>query len=59
MTVFAAGDTNVPARIVAAGREVDDLVRLNGQRLIKLSDVGPKDRTKPLPPILKWASVCV
>jgi len=43
MTVFAAGGANVPARVAAAGREVDDLVRLNGQWLIKVRDVAPKD----------------
>jgi len=43
MTVFgAAGQTN-PARVAAAGREVDELVRVNGQWLIKLRDVAPKD----------------
>jgi uncharacterized protein (TIGR02246 family) len=43
MTVFAAGGQNVPARVAAAGREVDALVRLNGQWLIKLRDVAPKE----------------
>ncbi len=43
MTVFASGGENVPPRVAAAGREVDDLVRLNGQWLIKLRDVAPKD----------------
>jgi uncharacterized protein (TIGR02246 family) len=43
MTVFAAGGANVPARVAAAGREIDELVRLNGQWLIKLRDVAPKD----------------
>jgi uncharacterized protein (TIGR02246 family) len=43
MTVFAAGGANVPARVAAAGREVDELVRLNGQWLIKVRDVAPKD----------------
>ena len=42
MTVFAAGGPNVPARVAAAGREVDELVRTNGQWLIKLRDVAPK-----------------
>lgn len=42
MTVFAAGGANQPARLAAAGREVDELVRLNGQWLIKLRDVTPK-----------------
>jgi uncharacterized protein (TIGR02246 family) len=43
MTVFAAGGANMPARVAAAGREVDELVRLNGQWLIKVRDVAPKD----------------
>jgi hypothetical protein len=43
MTVFAAPGENPPARVAAAGREVDELVRLNGQWLIKLRDVSPKD----------------
>jgi hypothetical protein len=29
--------------VAAAGREVDELVRSNGQWLIKLRDVAPKD----------------
>jgi hypothetical protein len=43
MTVFATGGANVPARVAAAGREVDELVRWNGQWLIKVRDVAPKD----------------
>lgn len=43
MTVFAAGAQNAPPRVAAAGHEVDDLVRLNGQWLIKLRDVAPKE----------------
>ncbi len=42
MTVFAAGGEKVPARVAAAGREVDELVRLNGQWLIQSRDVAPK-----------------
>ncbi len=34
---------NVPARVVNAGREVEELARVNGQWLIKLRDVAPKD----------------
>jgi SnoaL-like domain len=44
MTVFAANGPNVPARVAAAGREVDKLVRLNGQWLIKSRDVAPKEQ---------------
>ncbi len=43
MTVFAAGGPKVPARVAAAGREVDELVRINGQWLIKTRDVAPAD----------------
>ncbi|MGH9494767.1 MAG: nuclear transport factor 2 family protein [Candidatus Sulfotelmatobacter sp.] len=43
MTVFAQGGPNVPVRVAAAGREVDELVRVNGQWLIKTRDVAPKD----------------
>jgi hypothetical protein len=43
MTVFAQAGPNVPVRVAAAGREVDELVRVNGQWLIKLRDVAPKD----------------
>ena len=43
ITVSAAGGANVPARVAAAGREVDELIRVNGQWLIKVRDVAPKD----------------
>lgn len=43
MTVFAQAGPNVPVRVAAAGREVDELVRVNGQWLIKARDVAPKD----------------
>jgi uncharacterized protein (TIGR02246 family) len=42
MTVFGAAGDKTPARVAAAGREVDELVRVNGQWLIKLRDVSPK-----------------
>ena len=42
ITVFADGGPNKPPRIAAAGREVDELVRTNGQWLIKSRDVAPK-----------------
>ncbi len=42
MTVFAAVDKK-PANVAAAGREVDELVRVNGNWLIKVRDVSPKD----------------
>jgi uncharacterized protein (TIGR02246 family) len=43
MTVFVAAGEKTPPRVAAAGREVDELVRSNGQWLIKLRDVAPKD----------------
>jgi uncharacterized protein (TIGR02246 family) len=43
MTVFAAAGPKVPARVAAAGREVDELVRVNGEWLIKTRDVAPTD----------------
>jgi SnoaL-like domain len=43
MTVFGSAGENAPTRVAAAGREVDELVRLNGHWLIRLRDVAPKD----------------
>jgi uncharacterized protein (TIGR02246 family) len=43
ITVFADGGEKRPARVAAAGREVDELVRTNGQWLLKSRDVSPKD----------------
>ena len=43
MTVSAAAGANNPSRVLGAGREVDELVRMNGQWLIKTRDVTPKD----------------
>jgi len=43
MTVFAAAGPKTPSRVAAAGREVDELVRLNGQWLIKTRDVAPTE----------------
>jgi hypothetical protein len=43
MTVFAGSGEKTPTRVAAAGREVDELVRVNGTWLIKLRDVAPKD----------------
>jgi hypothetical protein len=43
MTVFAAAGPKTPLRVAAVGREVDELVRLNGQWLIKTRDVAPTD----------------
>ena len=43
LTVFAQQGPNVPVRVAAAGCEVDELVRVNGQWLIQSRDVAPKD----------------
>lgn len=43
MTVFAERGGDTPPRVAAAGREIDELVRVNGQWLIKLRDVAPTD----------------
>src|SRR5215831_16887643 len=43
MTVFQGADRSVPVRVAAAGRGIDDLVRVNGHWLIKQRDVAPKD----------------
>src|SRR5436190_10338865 len=43
ITVSGAGPDNAQPRIVAAGRSVDHLERVNGKWLIKLRDVAPKD----------------
>lgn len=42
MTVFGQNGEKTPPRVAAAGREVDQLVRMNGQWLIQLRDVAPK-----------------
>jgi hypothetical protein len=43
LTVFAQAGPNVPLRVAAAGRDIDELVRVNGHWLIKTRDVAPKD----------------
>jgi uncharacterized protein (TIGR02246 family) len=43
MTVFAAGGQQTPPRVAAAGRSVDELVRVNGKWLIKSRNVSPQD----------------
>jgi hypothetical protein len=43
LTVTGAGGQNTPPRVVAAGRSVDHLERVNGKWLIKLRDVAPRD----------------
>jgi 3-phenylpropionate/cinnamic acid dioxygenase small subunit len=42
-TVFGAQGQNTPVRVAAAGRSIDQLVRVNGQWLIQSRDVAPKD----------------
>lgn len=42
MTVFGAVGQDTPVRVAAAGRSVDELVRVNGKWLIKSRDVAPK-----------------
>jgi len=42
-TVFGALGQDTPVRVAAAGRSVDDLVRLNGKWLIKTRNVTPQD----------------
>jgi uncharacterized protein (TIGR02246 family) len=42
MTGFGAAGQDTPTRVAAAGRGVDELVRVNGQWLIKNRDVAPQ-----------------
>lgn len=42
MTVFGAVGSDTPPRVAAAGRGVDQLVRVNGQWLIKNRNVAPQ-----------------
>jgi uncharacterized protein (TIGR02246 family) len=42
MTVFGAVGSDTPPRVAAAGRGVDELVRVNGQWLIKNRNVAPQ-----------------
>lgn len=43
ITAVAAGGENAPLRIVSVGRSVDDLVRVNGQWLIRTRNVAPQE----------------
>jgi uncharacterized protein (TIGR02246 family) len=43
MTVFAGSPGGTAPRVAAAGRGVDELVRLNGKWLIKSRNVSPQD----------------
>lgn len=42
MTVFGAAGPDTPVRVAAAGRGVDELVRVDGQWLIKNRNVAPQ-----------------
>jgi uncharacterized protein (TIGR02246 family) len=43
LTVFGATGPNAPVRVAAAGRSVDQLVRVNGKWLIQNRDVAPQN----------------
>lgn len=43
MTVFGAAGPGTPVRVAAAGRGVDDLVRVDGRWLIASRNVAPQD----------------
>jgi uncharacterized protein (TIGR02246 family) len=43
MTVFGAEGQNTPPRVAAAGRERDEIVRVNGKWLLKVRDVAPRN----------------
>ena len=43
LTVFGAAGESAPLRVAAAGRSIDDLVRVNGKWLIKNRNVTPQD----------------
>ena len=43
MTVFEGQGEGTPPRVAAAGRSVDELVRVNGGWLIRTRDVTPRD----------------
>ena len=43
ITMFGAAGEGTPARVAAVGRSIDELVRVNGQWLIKLRNVAPLD----------------
>ena len=43
LTARAAGGDNQPLSVLAVGRSIDDVVRVNGQWLIKSRNVSPTD----------------
>jgi hypothetical protein len=43
LTVFGAAGETTPLRVAAAGRSVDELIRVSGKWLIKTRNVAPQD----------------
>ena len=43
ITAIAAGGRDTPLRVVSVGRSIDDLVRVDGQWLIRSRNVAPQD----------------
>lgn len=43
MTTSAGSGQDTPPRVLAVGREIDELVRLNGKWLIRVRNVAPRD----------------
>lgn len=43
LTAFGAAAANVPLRVASVGRDVDELVRIDGQWLIRMRNVAPQD----------------
>lgn len=43
LTAFGAAGANTPLRVAAVGRDVDELVRVNGRWLIRSRNVAPQD----------------
>jgi uncharacterized protein (TIGR02246 family) len=43
ITAIAAGGADTPLRVLSIGRSVDELVRLDGQWLIRARNVAPQD----------------
>lgn len=47
MTVSAGAGEKNPSRVLGAGREIDEIVRVNGQWLIDKRDVAPTEEIAP------------
>jgi hypothetical protein len=43
LTVFGGAGQGAPPRVAAAGRGIDELVRVNGEWLIRSRNVAPRD----------------